>query len=63
MKIHVVSAQVSEYQWRAIRAFLLEEEADEYAEKVYSDGCVRNERVFDTRVDEVVLEKNMNKED
>ena len=56
MRIHVVLAQFDEYQWRAVRAFLLEEEAEEYAEKIYADGCVNNQRVFDSRVDEIVLE-------
>lgn len=57
MRIYVVSAQFDEYQWRAIKAFVVEEDADEYAEKVYGDGWIYNERVLDTRVDDVVLEK------
>lgn len=56
MRICVVSAQFDEYQWRPVRAFLLGEEADEYAYKIYADGCVNNQRVLDSRVDEVVLE-------
>ena len=60
MRIHIVLAEFNEelehYQWRAVKAFLLEEEADEYAYKIYSDGCVGNKRVTDSRVDEVVLE-------
>lgn len=56
MRIHVVSAQFDEYQWRAIKAFIVEEDADEYADNVYSDGCWYGERVLDTRVDEVILE-------
>lgn len=56
MFIHVVSAQITEYQWIAVKAFLLEEEADEYAETIYEDGCVNNQRVLDSRVDKVNLE-------
>lgn len=56
MRIHVVSAQFDEYQWRAIKAFMVEEDADEYADYVYGDGYWYNEKVLDTRVDEVILE-------
>ena len=56
MRIYVVSAQISEYQWVAVKAFVLEEKADEYAYELYLDGYVWNERVLDSRVDEVVLE-------
>lgn len=56
MWIHVVSAQVSEYQWRAVRAFVTEVEADEYAEKIYEAGHIGDQQVLDSRVDEIVLE-------
>lgn len=56
MFIHVVSAQFTEYQWRAIKAFVIEEEADEYAESIYENGHWRGQRILDSRVDEVNLE-------
>ena len=56
MRIHVVLAQFTEYQWRAVKAFLIEEEADDYAYKIYEDGHIGNQRVLDSRVDEVYLE-------
>lgn len=56
MWIHVVSAEIEEGVWRAVKAFTIEEEADEYAEKIYENGCVCNNRVLDSRVDEVNLE-------
>ena len=56
MWIHVVSAQFTEYQWRAVKAFLIEEDADEYAEKIYEDGHIGDQKILDSRVDEVVLE-------
>jgi hypothetical protein len=56
MRIHVVSAEIEEDVWRAVKAFIIEEEADEYAEKIYENGCVGDKRVLDSRVDEVNLE-------
>ena len=56
MWIHVVSAEVAENVWRSVRAFVTETEADEYAEKIYENGCVGDKRVLDSRVDEIVLE-------
>ena len=56
MYIHVVSAEVKENVWRAVRAFLIEEEADEYAEKIYENGRIGDQEVLDSRVDEIVLE-------
>ena len=56
MWIHVVSAEVRDGIWRAVRAFVTEVEADEYAEKIYQDGCVGDQRVLDSRIDEIVLE-------
>ena len=55
MWIYVVSAEIQENIWRAIKAFTIEEEADEYAYKIYTDGCVNNQRVLDSRVDEINL--------
>lgn len=56
MWIHVVSAEVKENVWRAVRAFVTEAEADEYAEKIYEDGRIGEQQVLDSRVDEIVLE-------
>jgi hypothetical protein len=56
MRIHVVLAEIKVDVWRAVKAFLVEEEADEYAEKIYEDGYVGEQRVLDSRVDEVNLE-------
>ena len=56
MYIHVVSAEIKENVWRAVRAFLIEEEADEYAEKIYENGQIGDRQVLDSRVDEIVLE-------
>ena len=56
MYIQVVSAEVAENQWKVVRAFITEEEAEEYALKIYQNGCVGNDRVLDTRIDEIVLE-------
>ena len=56
MYIHVVSAEIKENVWRAVRAFLIEEEADEYAEKIYENGRIGDQEVLDSRVDEIVLE-------
>ena len=56
MYIHVVSAEIKENVWRAVRAFLIEEEADEYAEKIYENGHIGDQEVLDSRVDEIVLE-------
>lgn len=56
MYIQVVSAEVAENQWKVIRAFIIGEEAEEYAEKIYQDGYVGTDRVLDSRVDEIVLE-------
>lgn len=59
MRIHVVSAEVKTDVWRAVRAFITESEADEYAEKIYEDGCIGERKVLDSRVDEVVLEDRL----
>ena len=56
MRIHIVLAQVTEYQWRAVKAFVVEEEADEYAEKIFEDGRLGDMKILDSRVDEVNLE-------
>lgn len=56
MYIHVVSAEIKENVWMAVRAFLIEEEADEYAEKIYENGHIGDRQVLDSRVDEIVLE-------
>ena len=56
MWIYVVSAEVKENVWRAVRAFVTEAEADEYAEKIYEDGHIGDQQVLDSRVDEIVLE-------
>lgn len=56
MWIHVVSAEIEEDVWRAVRAFVTEAEADEYAEKIYQDGRIGDQQVLDSRVDEIVLE-------
>lgn len=56
MWIHVVSAEVKTDVWRAVRAFVTEAEADEYAEKIYQDGRIGDQQVLDSRVDEIVLE-------
>ena len=56
MWIHVVSAEIKEDVWRAVRAFVTESEADEYAEKIYQDGHIGDQIVLDSRVDEIVLE-------
>ena len=56
MWIHVVLAEVREDVWRAVRAFITEAEADEYAEKIYEDGHIGDQQVLDSRVDEIVLE-------
>ena len=56
MFIHVVSAEIEEDVWKPVKAFIIEEEADEYAEKIYENGCVGDKRVLDSRVDEVNLE-------
>lgn len=56
MWVHVVSAEVRENVWRAVKAFVVEEEADEYAEKIYEDGRIGKQKVLDSRVDEVILE-------
>lgn len=56
MWIHVVSAEIKTDVWRAVRAFVTEAEADEYAEKIYEDGHIGDQRVLDSRVDEVNLE-------
>lgn len=56
MRIHVVSAEIEEDIWRPVRAFIIEEDADEYAEKIYENGCVGDKRVLDSRVDEINLE-------
>ena len=55
MWIHVVSAEIEEDVWRPVRAFIIEEEADEYAEKIYENGRVGDKRVLDSRVDEINL--------
>jgi hypothetical protein len=55
MKIHVVSAEFENEQWYAVKAFVDEEEADEYAMEIYQNGCLGNNRVIDSRVDEVNL--------
>lgn len=57
MKIHVVSAEFTKYQWRAVKAFFIEEEADNYACEIYEKGYVGDEAILDSRVDEVILEK------
>ena len=56
MWIHVVSAEVREDVWRAVRAFVTDVEADEYAEKIYQDGRIGDQQILDSRVDEIVLE-------
>ena len=56
MWIHVVSAEVKTDVWRAVRAFVTEAEADEYAEKIYENGHIGEMQVLDSRVDEIVLE-------
>ena len=56
MWIHVVSAEIKENVWRAVRAFVIESEADEYAEKIFEDGRLGDMRILDSRVDEVNLE-------
>ena len=56
MYIQVVSAEVAENQWKVVRAFIIAEEAEEYAQKIYQNGCVGTDRVLDSRVDEIVLE-------
>ena len=56
MWIHVVLAEIKTDVWRAVRAFVTEAEADEYAEKIYENGYVGDQRVLDSRVDEVNLE-------
>ena len=56
MYIQVVSAEVAENQWKVVRAFIIGEEADEYAEKIYEDGHIGKLQVLDSRVDEIVLE-------
>ena len=56
MWIHVVSAEVKKDVWRAVRAFVTEAEADEYAEKIYEAGHIGEQQVLDSRVDEIVLE-------
>lgn len=55
MKIHVVLAEFENEQWRAVKAFKNEEEADDYAMEIYQNGCFGNDLVFDSRVDEVNL--------
>lgn len=57
MKIYVVSAEFVDSQWRAVKAFFVEEDADNYADKIYEDGCIGKETVLDSRVDEITLEK------
>ena len=56
MWIHVVSAEVKENVWRAVRAFVTEAEADEYADKIYEAGRIGDQQGLDSRVDEIVLE-------
>lgn len=56
MRIHVVSAQFAAYDWMAVKAFLREEDADAYAEKIYEDGHFGSQIILDSRVDEVFLE-------
>ena len=56
MWIHVVLAEVKTDVWRAVRAFVTEAEADEYAEKIYEAGRIGDQQVLDSRVDEIVLE-------
>lgn len=55
MKIHVVSAEFENEQWYAVKAFVDEEEADDYAMEIYQQGCFCDKRVLDSRVDEVSL--------
>ena len=51
MKIYVVSAELSDEQWHAVKAFTNEDKADEYAWQIYNVGsCI------DSRVDEINLE-------
>lgn len=56
MTIHVVSAEFASGQWRAVKAFNVEDMADDYAEKIYEKGYVGNEIILDSRVDEVIVE-------
>ena len=56
MKIYVVSAEFTDSQWYAVKAFHNEEKADDYAYEIYSSGCVGKNTVLDSRVDEVTLE-------
>ena len=55
MKIHVVSAEFENEQWYAVKAFMDEEEADDYAIEIYQNGCCDGNKVVDSRVDEVSL--------
>lgn len=55
MKVYVVLAEFENEQWRAVKAFTNEEAAGDYAMEIYESGCFYNERVFDSRVDEVNL--------
>ncbi len=56
MKIYVVLAEFENEQWRAVKAFKDEEEADDYAMEIYQQGCLwDNQRIFDSRVDKVNL--------
>ena len=55
MNIHVVSAEFEGGHWYAVKAFKCEQEADDYAMEIYENGCYRDKRIFDSRVDEVNL--------
>jgi len=56
MHIHVVSAEIQENVWRAIKAFVDETDADMYAQKIYEIGYLGDKQILDSRVDEVNLE-------